>query len=246
MHTPNLDRLVNEGVSFSRSYVTSASCAPARASLFTGFYPHTTGVYKNADTWRHSWVERLSEAGYHCTNIGKMHTFPYETPLGFHERFVVENKDRYLEGRYFLDRWDLSLQAQGMVKQQRELYRKLDDYAERLGAFEWKLPPHTHSDIFVGDLAKWWIDNKPDMQPFFLEIGFPGPHPPYDPVPSYLQHYDDDEIPLPEVTDEELQTQPRAQKELIDHNTRIDHDSVVWKKKPGYRTASANAEVLRG
>ena len=125
MDTPNLDRLVREGTVFSQCYATAASCAPARASLFTGYYPHTTGVFKNEDTWHHSWVERLACAGYHCVNIGKMHTYPYETPCGFHERFVVENKDRYLAGRYFLDRWDLSLQARGLVKQQRELYRKL-------------------------------------------------------------------------------------------------------------------------
>lgn len=232
MHTPHLDRLVSEGVSFTRNYVTAASCAPARASLFTGFYPHTTGVYKNADVWRHSWVENLAQAGYHCANVGKMHTYPYETPLGFHERFVVENKDRYLEGRYFFDRWDLALQSQGLVKQQRELYRQRDDYGQRLGAFEWELPPHTHSDMFVGDLATWWIDNKPDTQPFFLEIGFPGPHPPYDPVPRYLDYYADKEIPLPEVTEQELALQPKAQQELIDHNTKVDHDSIVWSKQP--------------
>ena len=38
-----------------------------------------------------------------------MHTFPFETPLGFHERYVVENKDRYLEGRYYFDEWDKAL-----------------------------------------------------------------------------------------------------------------------------------------
>ena len=94
MNTPNLDRLVNEGVTFTQSYITAPSCAPSRASLFTGQYPHTTGIYKNADTWKHSWIENLAAGGYHCVNIGKMHTYPFETPLGFHERFVVENKDR--------------------------------------------------------------------------------------------------------------------------------------------------------
>ncbi len=130
MDTPNLDRLVDEGVSFTNHFVTAASCSPSRASFFTGYYPHTTGIYQNADVWKHSWVENLADAGYHCVNIGKMHTYPYETPLGFHERFVVENKDRYLEGRWFFDRWDMAFQAHGLVKQQRELYRKLPDYRD--------------------------------------------------------------------------------------------------------------------
>ena len=39
METPNLDRLVREGVSFTNCHITAPSCAPARASLFTGYYP---------------------------------------------------------------------------------------------------------------------------------------------------------------------------------------------------------------
>ena len=73
LHTPNLDRLVREGITFTQCHVTAASCAAARASLFKGYYPHTTGILKNADTWRRSWIERLNDSGYYCTNIGKMH-----------------------------------------------------------------------------------------------------------------------------------------------------------------------------
>jgi arylsulfatase A-like enzyme len=232
MRTPNLDRLVQEGVSFDQCYVTAPCCAPSRASFFTGLYPHTNGVYKNADLWRHSWVEKLADAGYHCANIGKMHTFPYETPMGFHERFVVENKDRYLEGRYFLDRWDMFLQAQGLTKQQRELYRLRDDYKESLGAFDWELPEHTQSDKFVGNTAAWWIRNKPVDQPLFLQIGFPGPHPPFDPPRRYAEEYLDKKLPLPQVTREELDGQPAALKELRVHHAEIDHDSIYWLEDP--------------
>ena len=175
METPNLDRLVTEGVTLSQCYISAPSCAPARASLFTGYYPHTTGIFKNADRWTRSWVERLGQVGYHCVNVGKMHTFPFETPLGFHQRYVVENKDRYLEGRYYFDEWDKALQARGLIKQQRELYRQRSDYNERLGAFEWELPEEMHPDMFVGNLAQWWINSYPVAKPLFLQIGFPGP-----------------------------------------------------------------------
>ena len=195
MDTPHLDRLVREGVSFDNCFVSAPSCAPARASLFTGLYPHTTGILKNADRWTRSWVEDLAGAGYHCVNIGKMHTFPFETPLGFHERYVVENKDRYLEGRYYFDEWDKALQARGLVKQQRELYRQLPDYRERLGAFEWELDEDMHPDVFVGNLAQWWLKAHPRTEPLFLQIGFPGPHPPYDPVPRYATPYMGKDLP---------------------------------------------------
>jgi arylsulfatase A-like enzyme len=233
MDTPNLDRLVAEGVAFTNCFVTAPSCAPARASLFTGYYPHTTGILKNADQWRHSWVGKLAESGYYCVNVGKMHTFPYQTPLGFHERYVVENKDRYLEGRYFFDEWDKALRAQGFVKQQRELYRRRPDYAERMGAFEWELPEHTHSDFFVGDMATWWLEMKPRPEgPLFLQVGFPGPHPPYDPIPRYAEPYLSRDLPLPQVSDEELETQPPPYLAMRKHNTEVDHDSIVYSLDP--------------
>ena len=232
LDTPNLDRLIAEGAAFTNCYVTAASCAPSRASLFTGYYPHTIGVLKNADLWRHSWIELLRENGYHCVNIGKMHTFPYETPLGFHERYVVENKDRYLEGRYYFDEWDKGLRAQGLVKQQRELYRKRPDYRDRMGAFEWELPEETHSDMFVGDMACWWIRNFPATEPLFLQIGFPGPHPPYDPIPRYAEPYLSRDLPLPSVTEEDLAGQPPPLQDMRRHNAEVDHDSIVHLLNP--------------
>ncbi len=228
MDTPNLDRLVHEGVSFTNCHITAPSCAPARASLFTGYYPHTTGILKNGDRWTRSWVEDLNAGGYHCVNVGKMHTSPFETPLGFHERYVVENKDRYLEGRYYFDEWDKALRARGHVKQQRVLYRQRDDYNESLGAFDWELPEELHSDMFVGDFATWWLRNKPKPDgPLFLQVGFPGPHPPYDPSPRFSQPYMEKELPVQEVTEEELDGQPPPFQEMRVHNSEVDHDSVM-------------------
>ncbi len=237
MHTPNLDRLAREGVCFTRCYITAPSCAPSRASLFTGYYPHTTGILKNGDRWTHSWVERLAEAGYYCVNVGKMHTWPLNTPLGFHERYVVENKDRYLEGRYFFDEWDKGLAARGLVKQQREFYRQRADYAEALGAFEWELPPETQSDMFVGDMAAWWLRARPQPDgPLFLEVGFPGPHPPYDPVPGYAERYLNGDppidLPIDEVTEADLASQPPPFHAMRQHNHDVDHDSLVHQLNP--------------
>jgi arylsulfatase len=233
MDTPNLDRLVHEGVAFTNCFVTAPSCAPSRASLFTGYYPHTTGILKNADQWRHSWIESLAESGYYCVNVGKMHTFPYETPLGFHERYVVENKDRYLEGRYYFDEWDKGLRARGLVKQQRELYRQRSDYDERLGAFEWELPEDMHSDFFVADMAAWWIEHKPQPEgPLFLQIGFPGPHPPYDPIPRYAAPYMGKGLPLPSFGKAEVTSQPPPFQAMRQHNSEVDHDSIAYTLHP--------------
>ena len=47
LHTPAMDRLAREGMTFTRAYTPNPICMPARASIFTGRYPHETGVSKN-------------------------------------------------------------------------------------------------------------------------------------------------------------------------------------------------------
>lgn len=237
MDTPHLDRMVDEGVAFSQCHITAPSCAPSRASLFTGTYPHTTGILKNADAWKKSWVSDLSNSGYYCVNVGKMHTWPMDTKLGFHERYVVENKDRFLEERYFYDEWDKGLHARGLVKQQRSIYRLRPDYRERMGAFEWELPEDMQSDMFVGNMATWWLDTKPKPEgPLFMEIGFPGPHPPFDPTERFIEKYRGKELPFPKISREDIAGQPEPFKHLREHNMEVDHDSVVHLDDPSDET----------
>ena len=45
--TPHIDQLAAEGMKFTNAYTTSAICAPARASVMTGLYPHKHGVIDN-------------------------------------------------------------------------------------------------------------------------------------------------------------------------------------------------------
>ena len=233
MTTPHLDRLVREGAVLTNCHITAASCVPCRASLFSGYYPHTTGVLRNGQPWHRTWVESLRDAGYRCVNVGKMHTIPYDADAGFHERYVVENKDRYMEGRWYFDEWDKALAAHGLKKQQRVLYRERADYQERLGAFEWELPEHLHSDMFVGNMAKWWVETYPVTQPLFLQVGFPGPHPPYDPTRRFAEPYlARGDLPIPKVSPEELDALPPPLKEKRIHDVEVDHDSVVWSLDP--------------
>ncbi len=233
MTTPYLDKLIEEGTTFTNCHITAASCVPCRASLFKGYFPHTTGVLRNGQPWSRTWVEQLRDSGYHCVNIGKMHTIPYNADAGFNERYVVENKDRYMEGRWYFDEWDKALAAHGLKKQQRELYRKRPDYKSSLGAFLWELPEHLQSDMFVGNMALWWLNSYPVTQPLFFQIGFPGPHPPYDPTERYVEPYmKRNDLPLPKPSQTELDGLPPPLKEKRQHDVDVDHDSVVWDLDP--------------
>ena len=43
-HTPNLDRLANDGMLFNHCYVTNSICTPSRAAVSTGTHNHVNAV----------------------------------------------------------------------------------------------------------------------------------------------------------------------------------------------------------
>lgn len=232
MITPNLDALVQQGATFENMYVTSPSCAPSRASLFSGTYPHTNGVFRNDEPWNYCWVKDLAEAGYRCVNVGKMHTMPIEGAFGFHERHVVENKDRdHPNLPFYLDNWDKALHARGAAKPSRVSYAKRPDYDTSLGAFVWEQAEDLHPDVFVGETACWWLERYPGDEPFFLQVGLPGPHPPYDPTQTYLDPYLDRDLPEA-ILDYDLDSQPAPLRALRQNHLTEGHDAVVHLKDP--------------
>jgi arylsulfatase A-like enzyme len=123
--TPTLDRLADEGTSFSHFYV-SPVCAPTRASLMTGRHYLRTGVYNTrfgGDTMRgeeRTIAEELQQAGYRTGLFGKWHLghFPGTRPneQGFDEFFGhhhghIERYD-YPDQLYLNDR---PVEARGYV-----------------------------------------------------------------------------------------------------------------------------------
>lgn len=232
MITPCLDDLVSRGASFENMYVTAPVCSPSRASLFSGTYPHTNGVFRNDEPWSYCWVNELAKAGYRCVNIGKMHTWPVEGAFGFHERHVTENKDRdHPDLPFYLDNWDKALRIRKAYKPSRVTYRKLPDHKEQMGAFIWAHDEDLHPDVYVTDTACWWLERYPGTEPFFLQVGLPGPHPPYDPTQEYLDKYEGRSLPMP-IQDYDLDSQPESLRELRRNHLQHDHDAVVHLENP--------------
>ena len=104
-HTPNIERLMRSGVRFTNAHCANPVCGPSRASLWTGLYPHTTGIYghdQNNYTWRDSPVlkdavtlfEHFQNHGYETFATGKIfhnnhHTVPLFRKRGQYDRFGI-------------------------------------------------------------------------------------------------------------------------------------------------------------
>lgn len=76
IHTPNMDKLAEEGVYFENAFVTTPICAASRASLMTGLYERKHGYTftkppLSKDLIDKSYFALLKKAGYYNGYLGK-------------------------------------------------------------------------------------------------------------------------------------------------------------------------------
>jgi arylsulfatase A-like enzyme len=79
INTPAMDSLASRGVTFTRAYSPNPLCVPARTSIFSGQYPHVTGVQTNTDITKpmnpdhRCLATYFRDAGYDTGYLGKWH-----------------------------------------------------------------------------------------------------------------------------------------------------------------------------
>ena len=159
--TPTLDALAAESVCFTQHYSGSCVCAPARAALLTGRYPHRTGAI---DTLEGRGLDRLAlsertladalgAAGYATGLVGKWH-------LGALDPRYHPNARGFDEFAGFRGGWQ--------------------DY------YEWRLDRDGSysdadgrylTDVFT-DEAVGFIERHA-REPFFLHVAYNAPHFPF-------------------------------------------------------------------
>jgi arylsulfatase A-like enzyme len=174
IRTPNLDRLVAEGVAFRRAYcmgaLQGAVCVPSRAMLMTG---RTLFRIKSDLQGQPSWPEQFARAGYTTFITGKWHNDPSSLTRVFERGRAV-----FLGGMG--EPYTLPVQDFGAD-------RRLTD----------KRPSEKHAVELFTDSAIDFIQKQPLDKPFLAYVAFNLPHDPRTAPAAYHERYNAARPPLP-------------------------------------------------
>ncbi len=206
MHTPNLDRLVENGVSFNRCYANNPVCMPSRCSFMSGCYPQQTGVMTNGqelDPAFYPTVARCFAAGgYRTAQIGKLHFENHEdhdldprprNSYGF-QVFQLSEEPGCYEDAY---RTWLQTEYPDLVETFTVLRpsspQRLTADQERMKVLEapWEA---SHSGWVATQACRYLATWARRPEPQFLHLGFYAPHPPLNPTSEMFAPYDQAEV----------------------------------------------------
>ena len=96
--TPNIDRIGNEGVKFTNSFVANSISGPSRACMFTGKHSHKNGFTDNSkrfDGEQQTYPKLLQKQGYETAVVGKWHLS--SDPTGFDYWNILIGQGEYYQ-----------------------------------------------------------------------------------------------------------------------------------------------------
>lgn len=216
INTPNIDRLVRNGVAFLNAYCQSPICTPSRASLLTGKYTATHQVHRNGNEYfpDHQVLvtKLLADGGYDCGLVGKLHLSrsdilerrPGDDGYRYYKWSHHPNPD-YPEGHDYAD-W---LVEKGIDP--------IELYGQLSGAVGPGVPDELHQTTWCTERAVEFITEERDA-PWLLSVNPFDPHPPFDPPPEYLERYNPEDLPYPAFRPSDIEHQRAFFK--IDQQTR--------------------------
>lgn len=207
IYTPNMDRLVRRGVTFTHAYSTCPVCVPARYTIRTGCEAPLTGIYQNGlpdlvegqpesmEARCGAYLARtLQHHGYHTFGVGKFHTHPWDEDLGYdvhlHSEELYGTPDQRARDSYaaYIARehpeYDF---IEGLMGERTEMY-----YMPQMSP----MPAECTVEAWAAARAAEQIQAK-DARPYFGFVSFIGPHPPLAPPIPFNRMYDPDRMPNP-------------------------------------------------
>ena len=77
VHTPNLDRIAEDGLKFTNAFVANSLSGPSRACILTGKHSCANHFYSNSgdvfDFSQTTFPKLLQDVGYQTAMVGKLH-----------------------------------------------------------------------------------------------------------------------------------------------------------------------------
>ncbi|NDV63190.1 sulfatase [Puniceicoccales bacterium CK1056] len=203
--TPNMDRLTEQGVSFSNAHCQQAVCNASRASLMTGLRPDTTRCWK-LDTFFRDTVgydlktlpQHFADQGYSTHGIGKI----------YHNTNSTSQDDNPSGARSWSDGWDANAKGAhvwyeaGKAAQEDAGVKKVS--ATDAGELDRAGNPITDeayddgaaAAAGVAKIGTYAAEYNSSGTPFFLAVGFKKPHLPFNCPKEYWDLYDPAQIDL--------------------------------------------------
>ena len=217
--TPNLDRLVAEGVTFTDTYCPSPHCCPARATFHTGLYPSRAGVWNNICNDQRlsrglrpgvrTFGQDLADAGYRLGWSGKWHVSIEEGPAdhGWQEYFVSSAAGAY-HGLPWERYREIAHEPEPSERGEGEIIRPGYPRYRLYGTSD--EGRHEHDTQALAGGLQALADLSAGDGPWCLFVGLGGPHDPYFVPQRTIDMYDLDDVPLPPSYHDEMADKPRV------------------------------------
>lgn len=197
--TPNMDRLVKEGFSFTQAHIpggtVGAVCMPSRAMLHTSKTLFNLEDDGSSVPTKHKLIgEYLQEVGYNCFGTGKWHNGHESYARSFNHGGEI-----YFGGMW--DHWNVPAYDYDPSGQ----YEQVQPWTEN-PFFNHNTTPvranhltlGKHSSELFADVTVDFINNYADDKPFFAYVSFMAPHDPRTMPEQYLNLYDPAKLSLGE------------------------------------------------
>ena len=169
VETPNIDRIADEGVRFTNSFVANSLSGPSRACLLTGKHSHKNGFTDHSKTFdasQQTFPKLLRQAGYQTAIIGKWHLG--SEPEGFDYWNILPGQGDYYNP-VFIDNGER---------------KQIEGYA---------------TNITTDLALNWLDKGRDGSSPFCLLLHHKAPHRTWMPDTCDLQLYPDVIFPIPET-----------------------------------------------
>lgn len=241
IHTPHIDRLTAEGISFNQAVCQAPMCVPSRSSMMLGYYPSQLGVRTNyGGLFDESRLPAeplpaiLKRAGYQTAGFGKTHWnhgqgVEEPSTRGFEVRAVGLSREsgHYESGAAMMG--DVNPEALKAYHKETAAFGGGEENANGYIGLTSELPLHDHRDGWVAEQALSFLDEGVDpSRPLFFYLSFLKPHAGFNVPKEFEDLYDLEKIPAIEQPswDIEEATHLQASDELNAHSKK-----AYWEKR---------------